>query len=312
MNQAFLFENVVERYVRYILPHRVKDLARQTRLLDFWKDEFRGVDIRKIKASELTVAKEKLLSLTSLGIQVKNRSGDGTVAVNRSLARLKNLFTVCQDEWEYCGNPARRVKLYKETTGKTKFLTLAQILTFLLESSKSKNKELYLAARMILSSGARKNEVMQMKFEDIDFENLRGDLARQKNGEPGYLYFDEDIIQLIKDLPRKSGFIFTKKNIYFGMKQALERAGLEGFTIHDLRHTFASHLAMDGASTLMIKDALRLKTLKLTQRYAHHAPSTICSRVRHISKNWKVSPEDRGWVWKDGETLAPKFPGTLL
>jgi integrase len=50
---------------------------------------------------------------------------------------------------------------------------------------------------------------------------------------------------------------------------ARKRAGLKNFRFHDLRHTFASHLAMNGASLLDIAALLGHKQVKMVQRYAH-------------------------------------------
>ena len=54
---------------------------------------------------------------------------------------------------------------------------------------------------------------------------------------------------------------------------ALERAGIEHFRFHDLRHTTASYLAMNGASTMEIAAVLGHKTLQMVKRYSHLANS---------------------------------------
>jgi len=61
-------------------------------------------------------------------------------------------------------------------------------------------------------------------------------------------------------------------NIAMVFKRALKRAGIKNFRFHDLRHTFAAHLASNGVEILVLKDLLGHKTLLMTQRYAHLFP----------------------------------------
>ena len=54
-----------------------------------------------------------------------------------------------------------------------------------------------------------------------------------------------------------------------GFHAALEKAGIEDFRFHDLRHTFASHLIMKGATLKEVQELLGHKDIKMTMRYAH-------------------------------------------
>jgi len=61
---------------------------------------------------------------------------------------------------------------------------------------------------------------------------------------------------------------------------AVENAKIEDFTWHDLRHTFASRLAMAGVELLSIKELLGHKTLAMTLRYAHLSPTHLHQAVK--------------------------------
>ena len=58
-------------------------------------------------------------------------------------------------------------------------------------------------------------------------------------------------------------------NVRRAIKSALERAGIEDFKFHDLRHTFASHMIMRGASLKEVQEILGHKTMTMTLRYIH-------------------------------------------
>jgi integrase len=62
----------------------------------------------------------------------------------------------------------------------------------------------------------------------------------------------------------------------------LQRAGIEDFTFHDLRHTFASHLAMAGVPLHTIGQLLGHKRPEMTMRYAHLAPGYLKTAVNSL------------------------------
>ncbi|MDR2689033.1 MAG: site-specific integrase [Azoarcus sp.] len=67
-----------------------------------------------------------------------------------------------------------------------------------------------------------------------------------------------------------------------GFRNALKRAGIENFRIHDLRHTFASWLVMQGESIYVVRDLLGHASVKQTEIYAHLAPDQTASAVRRL------------------------------
>ena len=66
---------------------------------------------------------------------------------------------------------------------------------------------------------------------------------------------------------------------------ALKRAEIENFRWHDLRHSFASRLAMQGEDLLTIKNLLGHKTMEMTLRYAHLSPGHHRDAVQRLARN---------------------------
>ena len=83
--------------------------------------------------------------------------------------------------------------------------------------------------------------------------------------------------KILAEMPRKSGYVFNTWNgghvrdIKHSFTSAHRRAGIEDFRFHDLRPTYASHLAMRGLQIQASQKFLRHKTLAMTQRYSHLA-----------------------------------------
>lgn len=63
---------------------------------------------------------------------------------------------------------------------------------------------------------------------------------------------------------------------------AFRAAKIDGFRFHDLRHTFASRLAMEGVDLLTIKERGGWKSLAMVQRYAHLSPSHRRSAIERL------------------------------
>ncbi len=300
------FSVVADRYIQYVLKTRTNDQSREIQYIEYFKSKFKDVDVKDIDRKKVSSVRDELLS--EIQTRIGGSGGSGTVTVNRYMARLRHFFNIVTEQWGLREtNPASKIKPFQESKGRLVFLSASEILIFLKECQRSKNKELYLAVLMMVTSGGRKNEVLLLELEQINWEKKCAHLYKSKNGERGTLYFNDEVMRLLKGMGRKSGNVFKKTHINRGFAMAAERAGLRDLHVHDLRHTFASHLAMSGASLLELKHALRVKSIAMVQRYAHLIPESVAVTIQNISQNWKVTPEERGWVFAEGETRINKY-----
>ena len=84
------------------------------------------------------------------------------------------------------------------------------------------------------------------------------------------------------------------KNIRRSFKSACNRAGIENFRIHDLRHTFASWLVMEGVPLFEVSKLLRHASIQMTERYAHLAPNHLHVPVASIKFSATKNLEQKG------------------
>ena len=128
----------------------------------------------------------------------------------------------------------------------------------------------------------RKTEILTLTWENVDLKNGFILLNNTKNDERRDSPINETLRQMIINLPRRLDvpylfFDALSGKRYIDVKRsfntACRRAKIKDFRFHDLRHTFASHLVIAGVDIMTVKELLGHKTLAMTLRYAHLAPS---------------------------------------
>ncbi len=205
--------------------------------------------------------------------------------VNRALACLKHMFTKAIDWGDSTVNPVKKVKLFKEPPARVRFLEGDEIQRLLSECH-STLRPLVVCA---LHSGMRKGEIFSLTWDCLDFKQTQIVVRESKNGESRYIPMSKTLEEILMKQKEQSTsqFVFPGRygkklvDIKTGFRAALERAGIKDFRFHDLRHTFASQLVMNGETLNTVRELLGHKTLEMTLRYSHLSKS-------HKSKAVKV------------------------
>lgn len=137
--------------------------------------------------------------------------------------------------------------------------------------------------RLLLFTGARKSEILNLTWGEVDLERGRIQLPwhRSKTGEK-MIPLNSAALREIMRRPRTSPYVFPAARgegptvgLYKTWSQLREAAKLQGVRIHDLRHSFASFAAADGASLYLIGKALGHRQATTTERYAHLADDPV-------------------------------------
>lgn len=207
--------------------------------------------------------------------------GNKPATINRFIATIKHMFTKAVD-WnmveESILKSVRRVKLLEEKNRRLRFLSKDECQELVKHCSPYMKPMVVMA----LNTGMRKGEILTLKWSNVDMKHRFILLEDTKNGERREIPINDTLTQAIDSLPRRidDGYVFfdpkTDKPYQYikkGFATALKKAGIQDFHFHDLRHTFASQLVMAGVDITTIKELLGHKSLAMTMRYAHLAPS---------------------------------------
>ena len=233
-------------------------------------DAFAGVYIDELNEGHIT----------SWFADLNNRTGPG--ASNRTFEILKHMLNKAE-EWGYRlenTNPCRSVRPNRKRQCE-RFLTnveLARLGAELakLRSSNDRTKQCAGAATtLLLLTGCRKSEILTLQWTDIKGNRLH--LRDSKTG-PRTVWLGSAAREVIAALPRFERIPYPFWNYRYRKplrcvngfwRRLREEAGLPGVRIHDLRHTFASHAAMNKETLPMIWRLLGHANVQTTARYAH-------------------------------------------
>ena len=188
-------------------------------------------------------------------------------------------------------NPAARVRRPREPRGRVRYLSddeRKRLMAACLASDVSRLYPLFVVA---LGTGARQGELLRLRWRDIDLQRGVAVLHETKNGERRTLVLAGQVLAVLRELSTlrridtDEVFAGARGPATFpqrAWKDALTTAAVADFRFHDLRHTFASYLAMNGATLPELAAALGHKTLAMVQRYAHLSPQHTSSVVTRM------------------------------
>ena len=103
-------------------------------------------------------------------------------------------------------------------------------------------------------------------------------------------------LQAIRMEPSSTDFVFRSshgtpyRSFRSSFERAIRRAGIEDFTFHDLRHTFASRLAMKGADLPTVKELMGHKRIEMTLRYMHLSSDHKRRAINLLDENEEKVP----------------------
>ena len=282
-------KDLLDRYIKDVLPTKEKAFKRQKAQLDWWKESIGVYTLADATPALISEQRDILLNgVTRLG---KKRS---PATVNRYLAALSHVFTIAEKEWGWIeSNPVRKVRKSKEPRGRVRFLTDEERERLLDACKESRNRHLYPIVVLALSTGMRLGEIVGLRWNDINLSSGRIILDETKNGERRLVPLVGFALELVKKHSkiRRLGFDYVfssdQKNqpieIRKAWNNALNKSEIEDFRFHDLRHCAASYLAMNGATLTEIAEVLGHKTLQMVKRYTHLSESHTARVVESMN-----------------------------
>ncbi len=231
--------------------------------------KFRWLDTHLKGAALADITAEKIQAIANKKFEEKVSPS----TVNRYLALIRSVLRRAADRWKWL-EQAPKIAFYKEPPPRLRFLRVEQ-LDILLSYLPEHQRDITLFA---LATSLRQSNVLHLTWDQIDLPRRIGWIHANQTKASNAIGTPLNQIAcgvLQRQLGKHPQRIFTYRGKPIGQvntkawRKALVKAGIEDFRWHDLRHTWASWLAMNKATLLEIKELGAWKTLSMVMRYAH-------------------------------------------
>ena len=232
-------------------------------------------------------------------VDLQQKLCDRPVTANTAVKVLSHMYRLGEG-WgmvpEGC-NPCRSIEKYPERR-RERFLTdaefdrLGRVLDEAVDSG-SASPIAVAAIRLLMLTGCRKNEILTLRWTDVDLEAGELHLGDAKAG-PRTVQLPPTAVRLLEALPRREGcrWVFPgedREGRFSGggldhvWQTVRTHAELEDVRLHDLRHSFASRALALGETLPVIGKLLGHSDIETTARYAHLARDSIHEAAERIA-----------------------------
>lgn len=303
---------LIDSYENSAKHKELKSAKEMRARLSWWRKQHGEKLLQEITPAVVAQGRD---ALTNEFLTVRRRDDDGTVSrkplekkrsgatTNRFLAALSSVCAYGVKELNWLErNPVERVTKPRENKGRVRYLDDDELPRFL--TACRRHSDLYLAVLLSLTTGGRHSEIMSLRWGQIDMKSARATLhaGTTKNDDARVLPLVGEAFMLLQDRAKVRNMnddrIFpptalAKKSEFLNLRTpfitALNEAEIKNFRWHDLRHTCASYLMMNGVSSLEISKILGHRTMAMVSRYAHLAPARVSDIGNELARKLGVA-----------------------
>ena len=275
---------VFERYLPYARTRKRSWDTDDTMLRNHLLPQFGERRLNRISRSDIVAAHHDLFA-----------RGYAAGTCNRMLVLLKFIYN-CAIRWDILpsgSNPCVGVEAFEDNGARERYLDPAEVQRLFQELDTNRNVQVGQVIRLLLYTGARKSEVLNARWEEIDLGRrlLSVPATRSKSKRPRHIMLSDAAVALLLSLPRRPDipWVFfnprTRKSpvsIFYAWDSIRKKAGLADVRLHDLRHSYASFLVNAGRSLYEVQRLLGHHDPKVTMRYAHLSPQAMLDAVNVV------------------------------
>lgn len=225
----------------------------------------------------------------------RRREGAAPGTVNREMALLKHAFDLAHKVRGWVAeNAVMKVPMEKEPPSRDRWLSSEEERKLLGASPKWLQEIIIFA----VETGCRRGEILSLEWKDVDLFKKTVSVLATKTGERRTIPLTQRAFDVLLEKEKsrskvraiRGDFLFShpagrKVNIntlHSAFEDAIEKAGIQDFHFHDLRHTFASRLAQSGVGPYTMQKLMGHSSFTMTQRHAHHFVESLRRGIEYF------------------------------
>lgn len=244
--------------------------------------------------------------------QIGLAEGVKNATVNRRLELLRSILRKAVNDWEWIDRMPK-MRMLKEPIGRVRFLTKVEAVRLMQELP----AHLRSMALFSIATGLRQGNVKKLKWAQVDLAKGRAWVqapdAKGRRGI-GVPLVPLALEVLHQQVGRHPVYVFSYKGqpiqqvgtkAWYG---AMERAGIEDFCWHDLRHTFASWHVQNGTPLNVLQELGGWRTSEMVQRYAHLSMEHLEGYAERYAERAGLGSLNDGYILATQEEVAGQNP----
>ena len=218
------------------------------------------------------------------------KASPGTVL--KEMMRLKHCLN-CAVKWQYMKeSPTKGLQTITTPPGRVRYLAPEE-RTLLIEKARP---ELRPYIEVALQTGARRGDLCNLRWFDVDMRARILSFPKTKNGERRNIPMTDTLYTLLQHLPRPLDAqalvlsALSANAVTIGFARLAKELGLADLKFHDLRHDVASTLTMAGVPQRTVMEILGHKDPRMTLRYQHLTPAHLREAMCTLDSHKQEAP----------------------
>ena len=255
--------DILDRYLDEVTPLKRGAAAEKSRLLALTRRTIATIKISALSGKEFSRYRDERLKAVA------------PATVNKELNLIAHAIETARREWgiHLPENPVRLVRRPTPAKPRDRRLIADEGTRLLSACEGAHNPFLLPIVKLALETAMRQGELVSLEWKHVDLKKQTAYLPETKNGEARGVPLSLVAVATIRALPASTtGKLFpgvTTEAVKRAFMRACERAGIENFHFHDLRHEATSRLFEKNLNPMEVATITGHKTLQMLKRYTH-------------------------------------------